>query len=99
MHANFHEPSAAVFSGGAPAVSAPSIEAARPARKRLQITMSPYYGRPDFSALLQGAPWRLDRVSVADLLRNAFVYPPHSVYEDVKVVTYGFSPLQDMHER
>ena len=28
---------------------------------------------------------RLDPVSVADLLRNAFVYPPHSIYEDVKL--------------
>lgn len=59
--------------------------------------MSPYYGRADFSALEHGPPRCLDRVSVADLLRNGFVYPPHSVYEDVKVVTFGFSPLQDMH--
>ena len=36
-------------------------------------------------------------MSVADLLRNAFVYPPHSIFEDVKLVTFGFSPAHDMH--
>ena len=99
MHANFHEPGVAAFPGEAAAVPVPEPKPARPLGQRIQITMSPYYGRPDFSELLQGLPRRLDRVSVADLLRNGFVYPPHSVYEDVKVVTYGFSPLQDMHEQ
>jgi asparagine synthetase B (glutamine-hydrolysing) len=61
--------------------------------------MSPYYGGSDFSMLEHGPARRIDRTSIADLLRNAFVYPPHSVYEDVKVVTYGFSPAQDMHGR
>jgi hypothetical protein len=99
MHANFHEPTASAFPGETPVVPAPKSEFARSQQKRIQITMSPYYGRPDFSALLEGTRRRLDPVSVADLLRNGFVYPPHSVYEDVKVVTYGFSPLQDMHEQ
>lgn len=65
----------------------------------MQITMSPYYGNPDFSPLADRSqgPRRMDPVSVADLLRNGFVYPPHSILEDVKLVTYGFSPLQDMH--
>ena len=64
-----------------------------------QITMSPYYGTPDFSGLSGGsAPARpIDMVSVADILRNAFVYPPHSIFQDVKLVTFGFSPSQDMH--
>src|SRR4249919_141647 len=64
-----------------------------------QITMSPYYGTPDFSGLSgSSAPARtLDLVSVADILRNAFVYPPHSIFHDVKLVTFGFSPAQDMH--
>lgn len=63
----------------------------------VQITMSPYYGIPDFSALeSRGAEAAIDLVSVADILRNAFVYPPHSVYEDVKLVTFGFCPQQDM---
>ncbi len=39
---------------------------------------------------------RLDPVSVADLLRNAFVYPPHSIYEDVKLATFGVFPHHDM---
>lgn len=98
MHANFHDPAAA-FSGDAPGMVPAASEAVRPPRDRLQIAMSPYYGRPDFSALAQGPRRRLDRVSVADLLRNGFVYPPHSMYEDVKVVTFGFNPMQDMHER
>ena len=38
----------------------------------------------------------IDLVSVADILRNAFVYPPHSIFEDIKLVTFGFSPSQDM---
>lgn len=62
----------------------------------MQITMSPYYGKPDFSDIAQGPARRIDPVSVADLLRNAFVYPPHSIYEDVKLVTFGFSPQNDM---
>lgn len=62
----------------------------------MQITMSPYYGKPDFSDIAPDTPRRIDAVSVADLLRNAFVYPPHSIYEDVKLVTFGFSPQHDM---
>ena len=88
MHANFHEPGVAAFPGEPPATPLLTTEPAKHAGRRIQITMSPYYGRPDFSQLLEGLPRPLDRVSVADLLRNGFVYPPHSVYEDVKVVTY-----------
>ena len=69
----------------------------RPARR--QITMSPYYGRPDFTGIggVAGPQRSIDMVSVADILRNAFVYPPHSIFEDIKLVTFGFSPAQDMH--
>jgi len=65
----------------------------------MQITMSPYYGEPDFSVLAEGraAEKRIDLISVADLLRNAFVFPPHSIFEDVKLVTFGFCPQQDMN--
>ena len=64
---------------------------------RMQITMSPYYGTPDFSAVKARAErTQIDPVSVADLLRNAFVYPPHSIYRDIKVVTFGFDPEDDM---
>src|SRR5688572_31584800 len=68
-------------------------------RGPLQITMSPYYGRPDFTGLSgEGKAQRtIDFVSVADILRNAFVFPPHSIFEDVKLVTFGFCPNQDMH--
>lgn len=63
----------------------------------MQITMSPYYGTPDFTVLDRHPEYhRIDPVSVADLLRNAFVYPPHSIYEGVKLVTFGFSAHQDM---
>jgi asparagine synthetase B (glutamine-hydrolysing) len=67
-------------------------------RSGMQIAMSPYYGRPDFSGLRTGrdARPRIDLVSVADVLRNAFVYPPHSIFEDVRLVTFGFSPGHDM---
>lgn len=66
---------------------------------RTQITMSPYYGTPDFSRLMREGEPRpaVDPVSVADLLRNAFVYPPYSIYEDVRLVTFGFCPHDDMH--
>ncbi len=39
----------------------------------------------------------LDQVSIADLLRNAFVYPPHSIYRDVKFAISGFEENQDLH--
>ena len=77
-----------------PRTLSPAMLPARP----MQITMSPYYGRPDFSGLVgQGAPARtIDPVAVADVLRNAFVYPPNSIFEDVKLVTFGFCPSEDM---
>ncbi len=72
---------------------------ARAAQRRLQITLSPYYGKPDFSALAgqHTGTERIDLVSVADLLRNGFVYAPHSIFEDVKLATFGFDPQHDMH--
>jgi hypothetical protein len=63
----------------------------------MQIAMSPYYGKPDFASIDARTPrTRIDPVSVADLLRNAFVYPPHSIYEEVKLATFGFFPHHDM---
>src|SRR5678815_4684800 len=66
--------------------------------KPRQITMSPYFGASDFSGVWasQRSSASLDAVSLADLLRNGFVYPPHSIYSDVKVATFGFDPAQDM---
>ena len=67
---------------------------------RVQTTLSPYSGdSPDF-AVIQTAlasDSRIDLVSVADLLRNAFVYPPHSILRNVKLVTLGFDAAHDMH--
>jgi asparagine synthetase B (glutamine-hydrolysing) len=66
--------------------------------RQIQIAMSPYFGEVDFSGLggcaTSGAA--LDAVSLADIYRNAFVYPPHSIYTDVKLATFGFNTAQDM---
>ncbi|HEU0306531.1 MAG TPA: asparagine synthase-related protein, partial [Lysobacter sp.] len=63
-----------------------------------QIETSPYEGTPDLSGLASRREGRIDAVSVADLLRNSFVYPPHSILEDVKLVTPGFDAGTDMRE-
>ncbi|MEI7035747.1 asparagine synthase-related protein [Fulvimonas yonginensis] len=69
-------------------------------RRRIQIGLSPHAGEPDFSVLADhpGGASALDLVSISDLLRNSFVYPPHTIYKDVKVATTGFDPTQDLHE-
>ncbi|RDS83722.1 hypothetical protein DWU98_05220 [Dyella monticola] len=61
--------------------------------EKTHIHTSPYGGAVDFSAL---DAWRannasIDPISLADLLRNAFVYPPHTIYRDVKNVATGFA--------
>ncbi|GLQ89838.1 asparagine synthase-related protein [Dyella flagellata] len=68
-------------------------------RLNVQIGTSPYLREIDFSPLdrLQGGDFRLDPVSLADLMRNSFVYPPHSIYRNVKLAGTGFDPAQDMH--
>lgn len=63
-----------------------------------QIETSPYAGTPDLSSLALRQKGRIDVVSVADLLRNSFVYPPYSILEDVKLVTPGFDAGTDMRE-
>ena len=64
----------------------------------MQITMSPFHGACDFSVLAGiGRNAQIDLVSIADLMRNGFVYPPHSIFEGVKLVTSSFEPSQDMH--
>lgn len=66
---------------------------------RVQLSISPYRGEADFAPLKDlpgGRP--LDPVSIADVLRNAFVYPPHTIYRDVKVAPFGFDPGHDLHE-
>ena len=68
-------------------------------RSRIQLNTSPYQDEVDFSPLdgMERNHASLDLVSIADLLRNTFVYPPHSIYRNVKVATTGFDPTQDMH--
>jgi asparagine synthetase B (glutamine-hydrolysing) len=65
----------------------------------IQIDTSPYLSEIDFSPLdrSQDADLMLDPVSLADLLRNSFVYPPHSIYRNVKLAGTGFDPTQDLH--
>jgi hypothetical protein len=67
--------------------------------RRIQINLCPRTSALDFSELAghPGGIAALDRVSIGDLLRNSFVYPPHSIYRDVKVATTGFEPEQDLH--
>jgi asparagine synthetase B (glutamine-hydrolysing) len=69
--------------------------------RRIQITTSPNAGEVDLSPL--GDHGRdaasLDLVSLADILRNASVYPPHTIYRDVKVAATGFDPAQDLHDQ
>ncbi|HUA80505.1 MAG TPA: asparagine synthase-related protein [Dyella sp.] len=68
--------------------------------RRIQINASPNDGEVDFSLLGQCSPnaSSFDLVSIADILRNAFVYPPHTIYRDVKIAATGFDPSQDMHD-
>lgn len=65
---------------------------------RVQINVSPHAGEADFSAIgSHGGKTALDPVSIADLLRNGFVYPPHTIYPNVKTAITGFDPSQDLH--
>lgn len=67
--------------------------------QRIQINVSPYAGEVNLS-VLDGHTCDaslLDEVSVADILRNGFVYPPHSIYRNVKLAISGFDPEQDLH--
>lgn len=67
--------------------------------RRVQLDLSPYSGGMDLSPLAAAGDQgdAIDEVSLADLLRNSFVYPPHSIYRGVKVATTGFDPAQDLH--
>ncbi len=71
--------------------------ALRDVSPRIKLSTSPYRGEVDFTPLREVGGGQLDPVSIADLLRNAFVYPPHSIYRDVKVAALGFDPELDLH--
>jgi hypothetical protein len=66
------------------------------APKKTYLYTSPYAGAVDFSPLeaRRTSGDAIDHVSLADLLRNGFVYPPHTIYRDVKNLVTGFT-LQD----
>ena len=67
--------------------------------RRVQLDLSPYAGEADLAPLAatESEGDAIDEVSLADLLRNSFVYPPHSIFRGVKVATTGFDPAQDLH--
>lgn len=77
----------------------PGMLASVDADHRIQIHATADAREADFSPLQTRQFHRdsLDPVSIADLLRNAFVYPPHSIYRNVKVAISGFDPNQDLH--
>lgn len=60
--------------------------------KETYLHTSPYLGPADFSLLDTHRPHgdAMDHVSLADLLRNGFVYPPHTIFRDVKNLVTGF---------
>jgi hypothetical protein len=71
----------------------------RPA-SRTHLYTSPHAGAVDFSVLetRRADSDAIDHVSLADLLRNAFVYPPHTVYRDVKNLGTGFAFQHDTED-
>lgn len=63
-----------------------------------RVDTSPYRGRVDFHELhdMGSVLVHIDRVSLADILRNAFVYPPHTIFEQIKVAPCGFDPSRSL---
>jgi hypothetical protein len=79
-------------------MNAPRFERSASAPAKTYLYTSPYAGAVDFSPLeMRGASGdTIDRVSLADLLRNGFVYPPHTIYRDVKNLVTGFTLQGEM---
>lgn len=67
---------------------------------RIQINTSPNDDAWDFAPLAAHARdlQQIDLVSLADILRNGFVYEPHTIFKDVKIAATGFDPSHDMFE-
>lgn len=78
-------------------MNTPISEWSRSMPGKTLLYTSPYVGEADFSALARGdtAGSAIDQVSLADLLRNGFVYPPHTIYRDVKNIATGFTVQGD----
>ena len=62
------------------------------ARRRMRLPVSPYLGavRVPAKAIRDFSGGELDPVSIADILRNTFVYPPHSIFRNVQLLPYEF---------
>ncbi|HEX5306315.1 MAG TPA: asparagine synthase-related protein [Dyella sp.] len=85
-------------------MSSPPLRYPRPptapaTRGPIQLVAAPDGCRIDFSPLRDEPPREtpIDLVSIADLLRNGFVYPPHSIFTDVKIAISGFESDQDLY--
>ena len=64
----------------------------------MQLDVSPFFGAVDLPSLRRiHRPSAIDLVSLADVLRNSFVYPPHSIFRDVRLTTLGFDPDENLH--
>lgn len=79
------------FAAESPGVHARATER-RPMQAR-RIAFSPYHGVPDLS-VIPNASGRLhadfvDKVSLADILRNGFAYPPYSIRRDVQLQVHA----------
>jgi asparagine synthetase B (glutamine-hydrolysing) len=74
-------------------MSAPLFEWSGSTPGKTFLYTSPYEGEVDFSVLAQrdASGNTIDHVSLADLLRNGFVYPPHTIFRDVKNIATGFT--------
>jgi hypothetical protein len=71
---------------GAPAAPAAQGE------RHMRLPVSPYLGalRVPAGEIRAFSGGEVDPVSVADILRNTFVYPPHSIFRDVELLPYEF---------
>jgi hypothetical protein len=74
-------------------MNTPFFEGSKSAARKTYLYTSPYAGEVDLSALEahRSSGHAIDHVSLADLLRNGFVYPPHTIYRDVKNLGTGFT--------
>lgn len=69
----------------------------KPTMEPVQFPFTPYHGMPDLAAIQAASVGReVDMVSIADLLRNAFIYPPNSTWDGLKLANFGFGPDGDV---
>ena len=70
----------------------PSARLAEHGQPHMCLPVSPYLGavRVPAGEIRAFSGGEVDPVSVADILRNTFVYPPHSIFRDVDLLPYEF---------